>query len=189
MITSSPSSGAVQPGHPTAPAPLLNRRWVLLSGISAAALLAAKQWSPSAHAQSPLHAAAAPADAATQGFLKFSRAITEKSELSTVTAQRILQAAPQVQATFIAHLDTLSALAEQHTSAQALLAAADAAGLKAQALEVVAIWYTGTVTGPKGSQLVAYQNALMYQPVSDGLPVPTYCFKGPLWWTAAPPQV
>lgn len=180
---------APKPGIANPHEPLLNRRWVLLSGVSMAALLAAKQWAPTAHAQTPAAAAMASVDPATAGFLKFSRTITEKPELSATTATRILQAATAVQAIFAEHVAALNALAEQHTSAKALLAAADAAGLKAQALDIVATWYTGTVTGPKGSQLVAYQQALMYQPVSDGLPVPTYCFKGPLWWTAAPPKV
>lgn len=180
---------APKPGISTAPEPLLNRRWVLLSGVGMAALLAAKRWAPNAQAQTAAVGTAAPVEPATAAFLKFSRTITEKTELSAITATRILQAASAVQASFAEHVSALNALAEQHTSAKELLAAADAAGLKAQALEIVATWYTGTVTGPKGSQLVAYQQALMYQPVSDGLPVPTYCFKGPLWWTAAPPKV
>lgn len=29
----------------------------------------------------------------------------------------------------------------------------------------------------------------MYRPVKDALIVPTYCGNGPLWWTAAPPEV
>lgn len=36
--------------------------------------------------------------------------------------------------------------------------------------------------------LVAYEEALMYQPVRDALTVPTYCSYGPMWWTAAPPD-
>ena len=182
------SSSSPQPtGHSQSTEPMLNRRWVLLSGVGLAALMAAKQWSPSAQAQSAALAAAPSSDPATQAFLKFSQTITDKPALSAITAARILQAATTVAAEFAPHVSALTALADQHTGAQALLAAADAAGLKAHALAIVAVWYTGTVTGEKGSQLVAYQQALMYQPVNDGLPVPTYCFKGPLWWTQAPP--
>lgn len=165
----------------------LPRRLVLLSGVGLTALLAAKQWLPSAQAQNALIATAPAVDPATQAFLRFSSIITAKPELSPVTASRMLQAASAVSAGFAAHIDALTALADTHTDAQALLAAADAAGLKEHALAIVAAWYTGTVTGSGGSQLVAYQQALMYQPVSDGLPVPTYCYNAPLWWSQTPP--
>ena len=106
-----------------------------------------------------------------------------------MTAQRILQAASAVSASFSPHVQALTALTDGSTDAASLLAAADAAGLKEHALAIVATWYTGTVTGPEKSQVVAYQQALMYRPVSDGLPVPTYCFNGPLWWAQKPPGI
>lgn len=186
-MTPESSSRSQKMGLPHGSEPVLNRRWVLLSGVGLAALLAAKQWSPSAQAQTAALAAAPSSSPATQAFLKFSQTITDKPALSAITAERILQAATAVSASFAAHLDVLTALADRYTDAQSLLGAADAAGLKDDALASVAVWYTGTVTGAKGSQLVAYQQALMYQPVNDGLPVPTYCFKGPLWWTQTPP--
>lgn len=183
------SSRPPQQGSHSPNGAALSRRWVLLSGVGLATLLAAKQWSPFASAQNAPIAAAPVSDPTTQAFLKFSSTITDKQGLSAVTAARILQAATAVSADFAPHVNVLAALADTHTDAPSLLAAADAAGLKAHALAIVAVWYTGTVTGKQGSQLVAYQQALMYQPVSDGLPVPTYCFKGPLWWTEQPPGI
>jgi hypothetical protein len=35
--------------------------------------------------------------------------------------------------------------------------------------------------------MVSYVDALMYRPVSDGLPAPTYCLNGPIWWTGPIP--
>ncbi len=169
------------------PSARINRRFVVFGAASLGGLLAARQWLPAAIAQpSP----SAPAiDAASQAFLGFSRKLTDKADLSAVTAQRILQAASAVSASFAPHINALTALTESSADANALLAAADAAGLKEHALAVLATWYTGTVVGPDKSQVVAYQQALMYRPVIDGLPVPTYCLNGPLWWTQQPPRV
>jgi fructose 5-dehydrogenase small subunit len=54
-------------------------------------------------------------------------------------------------------------------------------------LTLVAAWYTGTVGHGQQAEVVSYADALMYRPVSDGLPVPTYCLGGPLWWPGLPP--
>ena len=67
------------------------------------------------------------------------------------------------------------------------MAAARQAGLQDLASDIVAAWYTGTVGRGPTAVVVAYEEALMYQPVRDALTVPTYCSYGPLWWTAAPP--
>lgn len=167
-----------------------NRRFVILGTASLGAVLAAQRWLPNAMAQALPTKPAEPAmDAAAQAFWDFSKKLTDHSDLSALTANRILQAASAVSADFAPHITALTALTGNSADAAALLAAADAAGLKEHALAISAAWYTGTVTGPEKSQVVAYQQALMYRPVSDGLPVPTYCFNGPLWWTQKPPGV
>ena len=167
-----------------------SRRRVLLYATGLSGLLAARQWLPAAFAQTStpkLGASPTVIDAATRDFLAFSSALTERNNLSPAIAQRMVQAAQAVSAPFAPALAKLTQL--KAPNAQALLAAADAAGLKEHALAVRAAWYTGTVEGPKQSQVVAYQEALMYQPVIDGLPVPTYCLGGPLWWAQKPPGI
>lgn len=52
-------------------------------------------------------------------------------------------------------------------------------------------WFTGTV-GPNDAgqvRVVAYKNAFMYRPTADGLPTPSYCFRGELWFKALPPGI
>lgn len=52
-------------------------------------------------------------------------------------------------------------------------------------------WYTGTV-GPNEAgkvRVIAYKDAFMYRPTADGLPTPTYCFRGELWFKALPPGI
>ncbi|MES2533245.1 MAG: sugar dehydrogenase complex small subunit, partial [Pseudomonadota bacterium] len=85
-------------------------------------------------------------------------------------------------------VDALAGLVQPGMAPDALLAAASSAGLRGTALSVVAAWYTGTVVAGGKTAVVAYEQALMYRPVADGLTVPTYCNEGPLWWTAPPPE-
>jgi hypothetical protein len=122
-----------------------------------------------------------------QGFLKLSQAMTGHADLSAVTAARIFAAMRKADPDFAANAIALSRLARGDINPEALLAAAEGAGLRDTALAIVAAWYTGTVgKGPK-AVVVSYVDALMYRPVGDGLTVPTYCSNGPLWWTAPPP--
>ena len=168
----------------------LQRRQVLLSVSGIAALLAARQWLPTAIAQTPgsQEVAAAPS-AEVMAFLNFSRKLTAHNELSPVTARRILEAGNRLSATFAPQVAELVKLTNDAADSPALMAAAELAGLKDHALAINTVWYTGTVVGPKASQVVAYREALMYSAVQDALPVPTYCLNGPLWWTQKPPAV
>lgn len=62
---------------------------------------------------------------------------------------------------------------------------------KALQQKILHAWYTGTV-GPNDKDqvmVVAYKNALMYRPTADGLPMPTYCFQGELWFSELPPGI
>lgn len=75
-------------------------------------------------------------------------------------------------------------------SAAELKAAAAAAGQDKTLTAVISAWYTGTITTAKGPVVVAYKDALMYRSTEDGLVVPTYCNKGPMWWRdTLPPGV
>lgn len=135
-----------------------------------------------------LAAAAAPDDRQIR-FYRLSVRLTEKQDLSPITSGRILAALLTDDAEFSAYLDKLMALGDGTTSGMALKTEAAAQGLEAQAMKIVAAWYTGTVETKKGPIVVAYRDALMYRPVADGLTVPTYCNQGPLWWTGLPPEI
>lgn len=62
---------------------------------------------------------------------------------------------------------------------------------KALQRKVLHAWYTGTVGPNEQDQVmvVAYKNALMYRPTAYGLPTPTYCFQGELWFSELPPGI
>ena len=123
------------------------------------------------------------------GFLLLSQRLTDHANINPVTAQRIRDALAPAGVKQAAQVDQLIVLAGQHTTAESLLEAATQVGLKDLALGIVAAWYTGTVGQGTSAVMVAYEEALMYQPVRDGLTVPTYCNFGPLWWTGMPPDV
>ena len=113
-----------------------------------------------------------------------SRALTDHAHLNPVTARRMRDALERSGVRQAGDWPRLAALAASHPTADALMAAARQAGLQDLASDIVAAWYTGTVGRGPTAVVVAYEEALMYQPVRDALTVPTYCSYGPLWWTA-----
>lgn len=173
---------------------MLPGRRAILLGIAAVAVETGLSGYPgilAAQTSSAASTAAAPAAAslADPGFLLLSQRLTDHANINPVTAQRIRNALAPAGVKQAAQVDQLIALAGQHTTAESLLEAATQVGLKDLALGIVAAWYTGTVGQGTSAVMVAYEEALMYQPVRDGLTVPTYCNFGPLWWTGMPPDV
>jgi len=173
---------------------MLPGRRAILLGIAAVAVETGLSGYPgilAAQTSSAASTAAAPAAAslADPGFLLLSQRLTDHANINPVTAQRIRDALAPAGVKQAAQVDQLIALAGQHTTAESLLEAATQVGLKDLALGIVAAWYTGTVGQGTSAVMVAYEEALMYQPVRDGLTVPTYCNFGPLWWTGMPPDV
>lgn len=122
-------------------------------------------------------------------FLRLSKAVTGHTDLDATIASRLLTALRHADPVFIDHAAGLSRLVQDGQTPEALLAAAQASGLHETMLTLVAAWYTGTVGHGPQAEMVSYVDALMYRPVSDGLPVPTYCFNGPLWWPGPAPAV
>lgn len=157
-------------------------RRALLSFAATAAALAA------GHAPA-LAEQAAPAPG-TERFLELSRKLTAEADLDPVTAGRILATLTAGGTTEREALSRLVTLSEAGGDAEALRASAETEGLLEMLTRVLTAWYTGTVTTAEGSTVVAYREALMYRPVADGLVVPTYCNKGPMWWQdSLPPGV
>jgi len=169
----------------------ISRRHLL---IGLAALVAeAGFWSNPlfSNAQTPAAPTAAPPPPSPEAlaFLTFSKRITGHADLKTDTGVRIEAAMRKTYPDFAAQSSRLGALLQDGQEPKALLAAATDAGLRDLTLAIVAAWYTGTIGKGKQAVVVSYAEALMYQPVSDGQTVPTYCNYGPLWWTKAPPAI
>lgn len=136
-----------------------------------------------AFAASVIHAS----DAVKQ-FVRISQAITEHKHLDVTLAARFYEVLAQRDTQFVPRVAQLDALITPQITAQDFLAKANSAGLHDFLYQIVTAWYTGTVGDDYHGTLVAYKQALMYQTVSDGLVVPTYCGNGPIWWTAPVPD-
>lgn len=60
--------------------------------------------------------------------------------------------------------------------------------LKTTARSIISSWYLGVVTDALDAEVFAFEYALMYQPTSDVMTIPSYAISGPNAWTAkAPP--
>jgi fructose 5-dehydrogenase small subunit len=157
------------------------RRTFLLATAAVTSGLGVPIGLPSANAQQ-----SATATLDDPGFLRLSKAVTGHADLDATIASRLMAALHRAEPTFIDRAASLARLVHEGQEPEALLAAADAAGLRDTMLTLVAAWYTGTVGHGQQAEMVSYVDALMYRPVSDGLRAPTYC-DGPIWWTGPPP--
>jgi fructose 5-dehydrogenase small subunit len=60
--------------------------------------------------------------------------------------------------------------------------------LKDAALLIISAWYLGVIIDAPGTEVFAYELALIYQPTIDVMTVPSYAISGPNEWTSeAPP--
>lgn len=159
------------PPQPSAPGHGITRRNLMMTGVASAIMLAAGSNLAWAQPRTP--------DSALDPFLDLSRTVTGYTDLSLLTARRIHDALVADRA---AELDKLLSLAKGKSDAKVIQSLAREASLGDMLIAVISAWYTGTVTGKTQTTVVAYREALMYRPVDDGLIVPTYCNKGPMWW-------
>jgi Membrane bound FAD containing D-sorbitol dehydrogenase len=58
------------------------------------------------------------------------------------------------------------------------------AELKDTALAIISAWYTGVVVDAPNAEVFAYELALIYQPSSDVMTIPSYAISGPNGWNA-----
>ncbi|MFM0152270.1 sugar dehydrogenase complex small subunit [Paraburkholderia sediminicola] len=113
--------------------------------------------------------AAAPIDA----FMTLSQSLTARSALDRNVGARLLAALQQ----------SAPNLAQQLPKLAGALAAGSAdAAQQALALKIMEAWYLGTVD----NQVITYEQALMYDVVSDTLIIRSYCPNKPGFWAAKP---
>ncbi|QDH17229.1 sugar dehydrogenase complex small subunit [Swingsia samuiensis] len=120
-------------------------------------------------------------------FLAISQTITGHSSLDPILARRLFSAMELTFPDFKEKVRNLHTLLAPNQSPQDLLA--HAGSHRDDLLLLNAAWYMGSTEDKTNAPMVAYMDALMYQPTQDALPVPTYCFNEPGWWTAAPPPL
>lgn len=161
---------------------LPTRRAVLGTSLLLLAAACAK------HAASP-PAVAGRAPSPDPAFLAMSQVLTGHVDIDPLTAARLSDAFATLAPDVHAHIRTLCRTIRAGMTPDAALAAANAIGLSAVALTVVAAWYTGAAGSGSKAITVSYRDALMWRPTADALAPPTYALGGPAWWTAEPPEV
>ncbi|GBQ18261.1 sugar dehydrogenase complex small subunit [Tanticharoenia sakaeratensis] len=122
-------------------------------------------------------------------FFDISRAVTGRSDLNPQTAGRLLIAMKQMYAGYSDVLTALSQAVSGGGTPKDILARAEQANVAPAMHQLIAAWYMGSAKNVMHAPMVSYYDALMYRPTRDALPVPTYCFAEPGWWTQDPPQL
>lgn len=61
--------------------------------------------------------------------------------------------------------------------------------LKETCLAIISAWYTGVIVDAPGSEVFAFELALMYQPTSDVMTIPSYAISGPNGWNSSAPDL
>jgi fructose 5-dehydrogenase small subunit len=162
------------------------RALMVATAVAGASVLAPEMLAPSRAAGRAAARALNPDEAQ---FLAVSRAVTGHQDLNPEIATRLFAAMVRTFPDYGARIAALSHLTQAGGKPEEILARAEEANQRQAMLGLVAAWYTGSVRDRTNAPMVAYYDALMYRPTSDALPVPTYCFGTPAWWTETPPPL
>ena len=150
----------------------LSRRRLLHAGTAGTALLLLDPFVSSVAAKEARH------DADVRLFMRVSAALTMKDTLSDTIGERIFRALGGDTTEFVEalnRLDTNMQSVEQWTTKD-----------KALAHQIISAWYLGRTGSDPGSEVTAYEEALMFDPVSDVLVPRSYCYRQPGYWSANP---
>jgi len=134
-------------------------------------------------------AARANAPTTAETFLSVSRAVTGRTDLDPTLATRLLAAMVETFPGYTTRLTALAAVTQAGGTPEDILPRAEQVNVAATMKQLIAAWYTGSSRNTMHAPMVAYYDALMYRPTRDALPVPTYCFAEPGWWTQIPPAL
>ncbi|MBC8723316.1 sugar dehydrogenase complex small subunit [Paraburkholderia sp. 31.1] len=165
------------------------RAWVLGSCATAAALAFAGA-SRSLSWIAPAFADTRPAGGGLDAFLALSQHLTGRSSFDTVLGQRVYDALSRADNQFAQNVAALNTWLQGHggvpsdTVTQALQT--DQPALAKTVGAIMRAWYLGLVGDMPHVQVIAYEKALMFEPVQDVLTIPSYCRDVPFYWTQKP---
>ena len=164
------------------PAPFnLNRRKILIGGLllgAAAAIDSYAAW-----------AAPVETGANADRFMALSALLIEH-QLDPAIGHRLAAALKLANPALSDQVGQLLAIAKAKNASvvEDFFDAVPAGPLKETAHAIIFAWYTGVLVDVPGTEVFAYEHALMYQPTSDVMTIPTYAISGPNGWNAdAPP--
>lgn len=126
-------------------------------------------------------------------FAALSRQLTGRQSLDSDLAARIYDALSKADSAFVSDVAKLNTWLKTHggvpsDTVTAALASEDAR-LSKTVGHIVRAWYLGLVGQIPTAQVVAYEHALMFDPVNDVITIPSYCRDVPFYWTQKPAAV
>lgn len=132
----------------------------------------------------------APAGGGLDAFLALSQHLTGRTGFDPVLGKRVYDALARSDSQFTQNVAALNTWLQGHggvpsdTVTQALQA--DQPMLAKSVGAIMRAWYLGLVGEMPHVQVVAYESALMFDPVKDVLTIPSYCRDVPFYWTQKP---
>lgn len=134
-----------------------------------------------------------PAGGGLDAFTALSQQLTGRASLDTALASRIYDALKKADSAFVADVAALNTWLKTHggvpsDTVTAALASEDAR-LSKTVGHIVRAWYLGLVGQLPTVQVLAYEHALMFDPVNDVLTIPSYCRDVPFYWAQKPAGV
>lgn len=142
---------------------------------------------------SPAFGETPPASSASGGFDAFialSGKLTGHAHFDPVLGQRAYEALSKADSQFTQNVAALNSWLQTHggvpsdTVTQALQA--EQPNLAKTVGAITRAWYLGLVGDSPNVQVIAYESALMFEPVKDILTIPSYCRDVPFYWTRKP---
>ncbi|HKT99639.1 MAG TPA: sugar dehydrogenase complex small subunit [Paraburkholderia sp.] len=135
-------------------------------------------------------AAAAPADSGYNAFIALSQHLTGRTRFDAVLSQRIYAALARSSSQFEPNVGALNTWIKGHGGVPSDTVTAalktDQPELASTVGDIMRAWYLGLVGEMPKVQVLAYEKALMFDPVSDVLTIPSYCRDVPFYWTKKP---
>ena len=132
----------------------------------------------------------APAGGGFDAFLALSGKLTGHTSFDTVHGKRAYDALSRADKQFAQNVAALNSWIQTHggvpsdTVTQALQA--EQPQLAKTVSAITRAWYLGLVGDMPNVQVIAYERALMFEPVKDILTIPSYCRDVPFYWTHKP---
>lgn len=132
----------------------------------------------------------APAGGGLDAFLALSQRLTGRTSFDVTLGKRVYAALAKSDSQFTQNVAALNTWLQGHggvpsdTVTQALQA--DQPALAKSVSAIMRAWYLGLVGDMPHVQVVAYEKALMFDPVKDVLTIPSYCRDVPFYWTKKP---
>ncbi len=161
----------------------------MIGACAAAAALAFAGASRSLSLIAPAFADA-PAGGGLDAFLALSQRLTGRTGFDAILGKRVYDALAKSDSQFTQNVGALNTWLQGHggvlseTATAALQA--DQPALAKSLGAIMRAWYLGLVGDMPQVNVVAYEKALMFEPVKDVLTIPSYCRDVPFYWTQKP---